>query len=175
VGTIEMPVGEPGELVVKGPQVMRGYYNRPDETAGALRNGWLYTGDIAYMDEDGYFFIIDRKKDMAIVGGENVYPREIDEVLLGHPGVKEAVSVAVAHPTRGEMIKAFVVLKDGTALTATDIIKFCRQRLAGFKVPRQIEFRDALPRAATGKILRRTLRAEEITKYEAAKLKSPGK
>lgn len=170
VGTIEMPVGEPGELIIKGPQVMSGYYHRPDETAGALRNGWLYTGDIAYMDENGYFFIIDRKKDMAIVGGYNVYPREIDEVLLEHPGVKEAVSVAVAHPTRGEMVKAFVVPKEGVTLTATDIAKFCRQRLANYKVPRQVEFRDALPRAATGKILRRTLQAEEMAKYEAEKL-----
>ncbi|SBV90425.1 Long-chain-fatty-acid--CoA ligase [uncultured delta proteobacterium] len=170
VGIIEMPAGEPGELIIKGPQIMSGYYNRPDETAGALRNGWLYTGDIAYMDEDGYFYIIDRKKDMAIVGGYNVYPREIDEVLLDHPGVKEAVSVALAHPTRGEMVKAFVVLKDGVALTGTDIVKYCRQRLAGYKVPRQVEFRDALPRAATGKILRRTLQAEEMAKYEAERI-----
>ena len=169
VGTIEMPVGEPGELIVKGPQVMPGYYNRPDETAGALRNGWLYTGDIAHMDEDGYFYIIDRKKDMAIVGGFNVYPREIDEVMLAHPDVKEAVSVAISHPTRGEMVKAFVVLKEGASITPTDITKFCRQRLAGYKVPRQVEFRDALPRAATGKILRRTLQAEELAKQEAEK------
>lgn len=169
VGTLEMPVGEPGELIIKGPQIMSGYYNRPDETAGALRNGWLYTGDIAYMDEDGYFYIIDRKKDMAIVGGFNVYPREIDEVLLSHPGVKEAVSVAVAHPTRGEMLKAFVVPKDGVSLTATEIAGFCRKQLAGYKVPRQVEFRDSLPRAATGKILRRTLQAEEMAKYEAEK------
>ncbi|MCC8193430.1 MAG: long-chain fatty acid--CoA ligase, partial [Deltaproteobacteria bacterium] len=128
-----------------------------------------YTGDIAYMDEDGYFYIIDRKKDMAIVGGFNVYPREIDEVLLAHPGVKEAVSVAVAHPTRGEMVKAFVVPKDGVSLTAADIVKFCRNRLAGYKVPRQVEFRDSLPRAATGKILRRTLQAEEMAKFKAEK------
>ena len=169
VGTIEMPVGEPGELIIKGPQVMPGYYHRPDETAGALRNGWLYTGDIAYMDEDGYFYIIDRKKDMAIVGGFNVYPREIDEVLLTNPDVKEAVSVAVSHPTRGEMVKAFVVLKEGSALTPADVTKYCRQRLAGYKVPRQVEFRDALPRAATGKILRRTLQAEEQAKHAAEK------
>ena len=165
VGTIEMPVGELGELIVSGPQVMSGYYNRPDETAGALRNGWLYTGDIAYMDEDGYFYIVDRKKDMAIVGGYNVYPREIDEVLLSHPGVKEAVSVAIAHPTRGEMLKAFVVPKDGVTLTLAEIVSYCRKRLAGYKVPRQVEFRDTLPRAATGKILRRTLRDEEMAKY----------
>ncbi|CAK7064961.1 MAG: Long-chain-fatty-acid--CoA ligase [Desulfovibrio sp.] len=169
VGTIEVPVGELGELIVKGPQVMRGYYNRPDETAGALRNGWLYTGDIAYMDEDGYFFIVDRKKDMAIVGGYNVYPREIDEVLLAHPGVKEAVCVAIAHPTRGEMIKAFVVPKDGVTLTVADIVAYCRKQLAGFKVPRQVEFREDLPRAATGKILRRTLKAEEESRLKAQK------
>lgn len=165
VGTIEMPVGELGELIIKGPQVMSGYYNRPDETAGALRNGWLYTGDIARMDEDGYFYIVDRKKDMAIVGGYNVYPREIDEVLLEHPKVKEAVSVAIAHPTRGEMVKAYVVPKEGVTLTVSEVVGFCRKRLAGFKVPRQVEFREALPRAATGKILRRTLQAEELTRY----------
>lgn len=167
VGTIEVPVGELGELTISGPQVMTGYYNRPDETAGALRNGWLYTGDIARMDEDGYFYIVDRKKDMAIVGGYNVYPREIDEVLLEHPGVREAVTVAIAHPTRGEMVKAYVVPKAGVTLTAADIVGFCRKRLAGFKVPRQVEFRDALPRAATGKILRRMLQAEEMAKYTA--------
>ncbi|MDL2210751.1 long-chain fatty acid--CoA ligase [Desulfovibrio sp. OttesenSCG-928-O18] len=167
VGTIEVPVGELGELIISGPQVMAGYYNRPDETAGALRNGWLYTGDIARMDEDGYFYIVDRKKDMAIVGGENVYPREIDEVLLGHPKVKEAVSAAIAHPTRGEMIKAYIVPKEGVTLTAAEIVGYCRKRLAGFKVPRQVEFRDALPRAATGKILRRTLQNEEAEKYAA--------
>lgn len=165
VGTIEVPAGELGELIVGGPQVMSGYYNRPDETAGALRNGWLYTGDIAYMDEDGYFFIVDRKKDMAIVGGYNVYPREIDEVLLSHPGVKEAVSVAMAHPTRGEMVKAFVVPKDGTNLTVPEIVGYCRKHLANYKVPRQVEFRDSLPRAATGKILRRTLRDEEEARF----------
>jgi len=167
VGTIEMPVNETGELIIKGPQIMNGYYNRPDDTAGSIRNGWLYTGDIASMDEDGYFYIVDRKKDMAIVGGFNVFPREIDEVLLEHPDVKEAVSVAVAHPTRGEMIKAFVVPKEGTMITAIELTKFCRQRLAGYKIPRQIEFREELPRAATGKILRRTLQSEEIAKMDA--------
>lgn len=167
VGAIEVPLGKLGELVVSGPQVMSGYYNRADESAGALRNGWLYTGDIAYMDEDGYFFIVDRKKDMAIVGGFNVYPREIDEVLLSHPGVREAVSVAVAHPTRGEMVKAFIVPKDGVSLTVPEVVGFCRKHLANYKVPRQVEFRDTLPRAATGKILRRTLRDEEVAKFAA--------
>ena len=167
VGTIEEPVGELGELIISGPQVMSGYYNRPDETAGALRNGWLYTGDIAYMDEEGYFFIVDRKKDMAIVGGFNVYPREIDEVLLSHPDIKEAVSVAVAHPTRGEMVKAFVVPKEGKEPTVSEIVGYCRKHLANYKVPRQIDFRETLPRAATGKILRRLLRDEETAKFAA--------
>ena len=172
VGTIQMPVGELGELIVRGPQVMSGYYNRPDETAGALRNGWLYTGDIAYMDKDGYFYIVDRKKDMAIVGGYNVYPREIDDVLLGHPKIKEAVSVAVLHPTRGEMIKAFVVPREGENLTVTEIVGYCRKHLANYKVPRQVEFREALPRAATGKILRRVLRDEERGKLMASRDKN---
>lgn len=167
VGTIEVPVGKLGELIIKGPQVMHGYYNRPDETAGALRNGWLYTGDIAYMDEDGYFFIVDRKKDMAIVGGFNVYPREIDEVLLTHPGVKEAVSVAIAHPTKGEKLKAFVVPKDGVVLTVAEVVAHCRKQLTGYKVPRQVEFRKELPRAATGKILRRCLKDEEEARIKA--------
>ena len=172
VGTLEMPVGEIGELIIRGPQIMSGYYNLPDETAGALRNGWLYTGDIAYMDEDGYFYIVDRKKDMAIVGGYNVYPREIDDVLLGHPKIKEAVSVAVMHSTRGEMIKAFVVPKDGMTLTVAEVVGYCRKHLASYKVPRKVDFLEALPRAATGKVLRRILRDEERLSAAATKKNS---
>jgi long-chain acyl-CoA synthetase len=165
VGALSVPQGKMGELIVRGPQVMRGYHNSPDETAGALRNNWLYTGDIAYMDEDGYFFIVDRKKDMVIVGGYNVYPREIDDVLLEHPKIKEAVAVAVLHPTRGETLKAYVVPKPGAELTAAEVVGHCRRQLANYKVPRQVEFRESLPRTITGKVLRRALRLEEMEKY----------
>jgi long-chain acyl-CoA synthetase len=165
VGTLPVPPGRVGELIVRGPQVMGGYYNRPDDTASALRNNWLYTGDIAYMDEDGYFFIVDRKKDMVIVGGYNVYPREIDDVLLEHPKIKEAAAVAVLHPIRGEILKAYVVPKPGEELTASEVTGHCRKQLANYKVPRQVEFRESLPRAVTGKVLRRALRLEEMEKY----------
>jgi long-chain acyl-CoA synthetase len=148
---------------------MQGYWNRPDETAGTLRNGWLYTGDIATMDEDGYFFIVDRKKDMFIVGGYNVYPREIDEVLYEHPKVKEAVSVGVPHATRGEIIKAYVVPKSGETLTKNEVISHCRAKLANYKVPRQVEFREELPKTIVGKVLRRALRAEEEEKLRKKK------
>ncbi|MBU4523934.1 MAG: long-chain fatty acid--CoA ligase [Desulfomicrobium sp.] len=161
VGSVPLPAGKIGEMVVRGPQVMQGYWNRPDETASVLRNGWLYTGDIAYMDEEGYFFIVDRKKDLIITGGFNVYPREIDEVLHEHPAVKEAVSVGITHPTRGEIIKAYIVLKEGETLTKTEVIAFCREKLANYKVPKQVEFRDDLPKSIVGKVLRRVIREEE--------------
>lgn len=169
VGTVEVPNGKAGELIVKGPQVMKGYWQKPDDTASTLRNGWLYTGDIAIMDDDGYFFIVDRKKDMAIVGGYNVYPREIDEVLHEHPKIKEAVSVGIPHPSKGEVIKAYIVPEDGIKLGKAEVLAYCRERLAQFKVPRQIEFRSALPRTMVGKVLRRVLRAEEIEKQETRK------
>ena len=161
VGSLPLPVGKIGELVIRGPQVMQGYWNRPDETASVLRNGWLYTGDIAYMDEDGYFFIVDRKKDLIITGGYNVYPREIDEVLHEHPAIKEAVSVGIKHPTRGEIIKAYIVLKEGQTLSKTDVLAYCREQLANYKVPKQVEFRDDLPKSIVGKVLRRVIREEE--------------
>ncbi len=164
LGSVAMPVGKIGELIIRGPQVMQGYWNSPDETANALRNGWLYTGDIAYMDEDGFFTIVDRKKDMIIVGGYNVSPREIDEVLYEHPKIKEAVTVGVSHPTRGETIKAYVVLKDGESMEKAEVMSWCREKLANFKVPRQVEFRETLPKTVVGKILRRTLQAEEHAK-----------
>jgi len=164
LGTVRLPPGKIGELVVKGPQVMKGYWNRPDETAGALRNKWLYTGDIAYMDEEGYFYIVDRKKDLIVTGGYNVYPREIDEVLHEHPKVREAVSVGIPNETRGEIIKAYVVPKDGEDLTRAEIISFCRDKLAGFKVPKKVEFRQELPKTIVGKVLRRALREEEMQK-----------
>ena len=166
LGYLPVPVGKVGELIIRGPQVMRCYWNSPDETANALRNGWLYTGDIAVMDEEGYFTIVDRKKDMIIVGGYNVSPREIDEVLYEHPKVKEAVAVGVPHPSRGETIKAYIVLKDGVSMDKSEVVMWCRERLANYKVPRQVDFRETLPKTVIGKILRRTLQAEETEKQQ---------
>ena len=160
-GTRELPAGEPGELVVRGPQVMKGYWNREEETDEALRDGWLYTGDIAYMDEDGYVFIVDRKKDMIISGGYNVYPREIDEVLYEHPKIADAVSIGVPDAYRGESVKVFVVVKPEETLTEEEIITHCKEKLAVYKVPRLVEFRQELPKSMVGKVLRKELRAEE--------------
>lgn len=160
-GEQEMPVGEEGELIIKGPQVMKGYWNRPDETARTLRNGWLYTGDIAQMDEDGYFYIVDRKKDMIIYGGYKIFPREVEEVLYEHPKVAEAVCIGIPEKFFGEVVKAFVILKDGAAATPEEIIDFCRARLVKYKVPRQVEFRSELPKSMVGKILRKDLSIEE--------------
>jgi len=168
-GTQVLPSGEVGELVVKGPQVMKGYWNKADETARTLRDGWLYTGDVAYMDDEGYFYIVDRKKDLIITGGLNVYPREIDEVLYEHPGIKEAVSVGIPNSVRGEVIKAFIVPRDGEELSRSEIISFCRQKLASFKVPREIEFREELPKTIVGKVLRRALRDEEMARLQEKK------
>ncbi|CAA9437184.1 MAG: Long-chain-fatty-acid--CoA ligase [uncultured Rubrobacteraceae bacterium] len=160
-GEREMPVGEPGELIIKGPQVMKGYLNMPVETADTLRGGWLYTGDMARMDEDGYFFIVDRKKDMIVASGYNVYPREIEEVLFEHPDVSEAVAVGVPDEYRGESVKAFVVKKEGAAVTEIEIQAFCKERLAPYKAPKTVEFRETLPKSTVGKLLRRVLADEE--------------
>jgi long-chain acyl-CoA synthetase len=157
----ELPIGELGELTVKGPQVMKGYWNRPDETSKVLKDGWLYTGDMARMDEDGFFEIVDRKKDMIIAGGYNIYPREIEEVLFEHPAIKEAAAAGVPDKYRGETVKAFVVLKEGASVTAEELDAFCRERLAAYKVPRKYEFRDTLPKTLVGKVLRRQLLEEE--------------
>jgi long-chain acyl-CoA synthetase len=157
-GEKEIPPGEVGEIVIKGPQVMLGYWKKPEETARVLRDGWFYTGDVAKMDSDGYFYIVDRKKDMIIAGGFNVYPREVEEVLFGCPLVKEAGVIGIPDEYRGETVKAFVVLKDGITASADEIISYCRERLAAYKVPRQVVFRDSLPRSAVGKYLRRELR-----------------
>ena len=143
---------------MKGPLIMQGYWNNPQETAGQIKEGWLYTGDIAVQDEDDYFFIVDRKKDMIIAGGYNIYPREIDEVLFQHPKVEEAVAVGIADKYRGETVKAFVVLKPGETATEEEIIAFCREKLAAYKVPKQVEFRSSLPKSAIGKVLRKILR-----------------
>lgn len=161
IGDLTLEDGVPGELIIRGPQVSLGYWKLPDETANTFRNNWLFTGDIAVRDEDGYFTIVDRKKDMVIVGGYKVYPREIDEVLHEHPQVKEAISVGMSHPTRGEAIKAFVVPVEGATLSAEDILAHCRKRLANYKVPRAVEFRAELPKSAVGKVLRRLLREKE--------------
>ncbi|MCG8686768.1 MAG: long-chain fatty acid--CoA ligase [Desulfobacterales bacterium] len=162
----EMPPGEPGEMVVKGPQVMRGYLNMSEETQKTVVDGWLHTGDIAMMDEDGYFFIVDRKKDMIISGGYNVYPRDIDEVLFTHPKVMEACAVGIPHPTRGEQIKAFVVLAQGQTTTEKELIDYCAQKLAKYKLPTSVEFIDELPKTNVGKVLRKDLRAMEAAKKE---------
>lgn len=163
-GLKEMSVGEEGELIIKGPQVMKGYWNRPEETAQTLRDGWLFTGDIAKMDEDGYFFIVDRKKDMVITGGFNVYPREIDEVLFEHPKVAEVVAAGIPDEYYGEVLKAYVVLREGEEATEQELLDFCKERLAKYKVPRKIEFRQELPKSAIGKVLRRVLVEEEKQK-----------
>lgn len=156
----ELPQGEVGELCVRGPQVMKGYWNNPVETALALTDGWLHTGDIARMDEDGYFTIVDRKKDIIICGGYNVYPREVEEILFQHPAIKEAAAVGVPDEYRGETVKAIVVLKEGMRASPDEIIAFCREHLAPYKVPRTVEFAQDLPKTMVGKVLRRALREE---------------
>lgn len=166
LGNVPMPPSQAGELVIKGPQVMKGYWKRPDESGNTIRNGWLYTGDIATMDEQGYVFIVDRKKDLVLVGGYNVYPREIDEVLYSHPKVQDAVSVGVPHKTRGEILKVYIVLKPGESMTKNEVISYCRSKLANYKVPKQVEFRDELPKSMVGKILRRAIRSEEEEKIK---------
>ncbi|HZS94495.1 MAG TPA: long-chain fatty acid--CoA ligase [Chloroflexota bacterium] len=159
-----VPVGEDGELVVRGPQVMAGYWHRPEETADVFHDGWLHTGDIARMDADGYFFIVDRKKDLIITGGENIYPREVEEVLFEHPKVKEVAVVGIPHRFGGEIAKAFVVLKPGETATKRDIVHFASERLAKHKVPRAVEFRSELPKSPSGKVIRRVLAEEERAK-----------
>lgn len=163
-GQVDVPVGEPGEILLKGPSVMQGYWNNPEETAHQLKDGWLCTGDIAQMDEEGYFYIVDRKKDLIIAGGFNIYPREVDEVLFQHPKVAEAVSAGVPDAYRGETVKAFIVLRPGETATEKEIIDFCKEKLAPYKVPKRVEFRTELPKSAVGKILRKILRDEEYAK-----------
>jgi long-chain acyl-CoA synthetase len=165
------PVSEPGkvgELRIKGPQVMRGYWNQDSETATVFQDGWLCTGDLASMDADGFFYIQDRLKDMIKSGGMNVYPREVDECLCQHPKVQEACVIGVPQELRGERIKAFVVLKDGERATPAELLGHCRERLAKFKVPKQIEFRKELPKTLVGKVLRRVLLEEELKRPKGA-------
>jgi len=163
-GTQDMPVGERGELIVKGPQIMKGYKGKPEETANTLKDGWIYTGDIATMDDDGYFYIVDRKKDMIISGGYNVYPRDIDEVFYMHPKVQEACSIGIPDPARGESAKIFIVLKEGETSTQEEMLEFAKTKLAVYKLPTEVEFRKDLPKTNVGKILRKELRAEELKK-----------
>ncbi len=166
-GTRDLPVGDVGELVLRGPQLMDGYYRMPEETAQTLRGGWLFTGDIARVDEDGYFYIVDRKKEMIDVSGFKVWPRDVEEVLATHPAVMESAAIGVPHPIKGEEVKAFVVLKPGAAATAQELVEHCRASLAPFKVPKEIEFRPSLPKTLVGKVLRRQLAAEERQKRTA--------
>jgi long-chain acyl-CoA synthetase len=163
-GTEEVKPGEPGEIIMKSPFIMKGYWNNPEETANQLQDGWLRTGDIAQTDEDGYYYIVDRKKDMIIAGGFNIYPREVDEVLFRHPKISEAIAVGIPDAYRGETVKACVVLKPGATATEKEIIAFCKEKLAPYKVPKIVEFREGLPKSAVGKILRKILRDEEIAK-----------
>jgi len=167
-GVEDVPQGEPGEIIMKGPLIMKEYWNNPEETANQLRDGWLYTGDIATEDEDGYIFIVDRKKDMIIAGGFNIYPREIDEVLYQHPKVMDAVAVGIPHEYRGETIKAYIVLKPGQTATEDEIMDFCKQKLAAYKTPKSVEFRDSLPKSIIGKVLRKILREEEERKQKGS-------
>ena len=161
----EVPHGTPGEMWVKGPQVMKGYWNRPDSTSEVLIDGWLATGDIAEIDDEGHIRIVDRKKDMIIVSGFNVYPNEIEDVISMHPDVIECAAIGVPSESTGEAVKVFVVTKN-YALTAADLKTFCRRSLTAYKVPKIFEFRDELPKSNVGKILRKELRAEEQQERE---------
>jgi long-chain acyl-CoA synthetase len=163
-GISDLPPGQPGELLVKGPQVMKGYLNRPDETAAVLTDGWLHTGDIATMDEEGYFYIVDRKKDLIISSGYNIYPRDVEEVYFEHPKVAEATAIGVPDAKRGENVKVFIVLKKGHTATSEEMIAYCEGKLAKYKWPTEIEFRDELPKTNVGKVLKKELRAAELEK-----------
>lgn len=168
----EMPTGEIGELAISGPQVMKGYWNRPEETSKTIVDGWLMTGDMGYMDENGYFYIVDRKKEMILAGGYNIYPREIEEVLFEHPAVQEASVIGVPDPYRGETVKAFIVLKAGASVTEKELEQYTREKLAAYKIPRIYEFRAELPKTIVGKVLRRVLLEEEKKKIAEASAKS---
>jgi long-chain acyl-CoA synthetase len=166
-GLEEVKQGEPGELLIKGPTIMKGYYGNPEATAEQIRDGWLSTGDIVVQDKDDYFFLVDRKKDLVIAGGFNVYPREIDEVLFQHPKVLDAVAIGIPDAYRGETIKCYIVLKPGETATGEEIIAYCKGKLAAYKVPKLVEFRDEVPKTAIGKVLRKILREEEAAKLKA--------
>lgn len=164
---VDAPVGEAGELIVKGPQVMKGYWNRPKDTEQTVKDGWLHTGDIAKMDEDGYFYILDRSKDMIIASGYNVYPREVEEVLYQLDGVEEAIVIGIPDEYRGETVKAFVKLKADSTLSIQEILAYAKENLAPYKAPKSAEILDELPKSAVGKLLRRELRDQELNKVQA--------
>lgn len=165
-GTRDMPLGESGEILLAGPQLTEGYYRNPEETARAIRDGWFFTGDIGYMDEEGYLYIVDRKKDMIIAGGFNIYPREIEEILFAHPKIREAAAIGLPDAYRGETVKAFVSVKAGETLSPEEVVSFCREHLAAYKVPKRVEFMEDLPKSAIGKVLRRRLKEMELEKTE---------
>ncbi len=167
-GVTEMPVGAEGELIIKSPSVMQGYWNKDEETKNTLRDGWLYSGDIAKMDEDGFFYITDRKKDMIIAGGYNIYPREVEEVLMTHPAVIEVSVAGVKDARRGETVKAWIVKKEGDPTTEEEIVEWSKDQLAKYKYPRLIEFRDELPKTTVGKVLKRELRKQHEEAQEKA-------
>jgi long-chain acyl-CoA synthetase len=167
-GTKELPIGEAGEICIKGPQLMSGYYKKPEETTHALRDGFFYTGDIGYFDDEGYLTISDRKKDLIVASGFNVYPKEIDEILYEHPKILEACCIGVPDEYRGETVKAYIVIEPGQTLTKEEVTSFCKERMTAYKVPTEIEFIDELPKSAIGKIMRRELREMDRKKREKA-------
>ena len=153
----EVPDGTLGEIVLRGENILKGYHKNPEATSVAFRNGWFHTGDVGYRDADGFYYIVDRKSDMIIRGGENIYPREIDEVLYQHPAIAAAATIGVPDPLYGEEVAAYVVLKDGEQVTAEEIIDFCRQHLADYKCPKSVRIVDDIPKGPTGKLLKREL------------------
>ena len=161
--------GQKGEVVAKGPQVMQGYWNNPKGTAEMIKDGWLYTGNIGYMDEDGYIYLTSRKKDLIKPSGHQVWPREVEEVIATHPAIAEVGVAGIPDPKQGEAVKAWVVLREGKEITAEELRKFTREKLTGYKVPKFIEFRKALPKTMVGKVLRRVLQEEEQTKASKSK------
>ena len=161
-GEQTLPLGQIGEVIIQAPQIMVGYWERPTETNNMIRNGWVYTGDLGYLDEDGYLFIVDRKKGLIKPGGFQVWPREVEEIIATHPAVAEASVAGVPDGTQGEAVKAWVVLRAGQQVTAEELRAFCKEKLAAYKVPRQIEFRDTLPKTMVGKVLRRELVKDEV-------------
>jgi long-chain acyl-CoA synthetase len=162
-GQKELPPNEVGEIVVKGPMVIPGYWNKPEESANAIRNGWLYTGDVGKMDEEGWFYVVDRKKDLIIVSGYKVWPRDVEDVLYQHPAVKETAVIGIPDSYRGETVKAFVAIKDHfkNKVTSEELIEFCKKRMAAYKYPRIVEIVSEIPKTVTGKFLRRVLRGQE--------------
>lgn len=163
----DVPIGEVGEIVARGPIVMKGYWNKPEETKEAMRNGWFHTGDLAQMDEEGYYYIVGRKKELIISSGFNIYPKEIEELLYQHPKIADAAVIGVPHEYKGEAVKAYIILQEGAQATPEEIIDYCRSKLAVFKAPTIVEFRKALPRTASGKVLKRVLQEEVLPKAKA--------